>query len=117
MNTIQIDENKLYDFLDEKVKPKWIESCQSNSSLSGWVKRMYYQDGDLFITDSISNNTWLEGDNLVYLGNIDSYIEIELAEGETENSIDYDIEWSNWGREYVLNEIEMNAFENGFELV
>lgn len=29
---IKIDTNKLYNFLDEKVKPKWIESCNSNLS-------------------------------------------------------------------------------------
>ena len=62
MNTVKIDENKLYDFLDTKVKPKWIESC--NSNLSGWVKRIYWQDDDLFITDNMSGNTWLEGDDL-----------------------------------------------------
>lgn len=112
---IKIDTNKLYNFLDEKVKPKWIESC--NSNLSGWVKRMYWQDDDLFITDNMSSNTWLEGESLVYLGHIDSYIEIDLVEGETKDSIDYDIEWSNWGRDEVIDKIEYNSFENGFELI
>ena len=27
---IKIDENKLLDFLDNEVKPKWIKSCNSN---------------------------------------------------------------------------------------
>ena len=115
MNTVKINTNKLYNFLDNEVKPKWIESCQSNSSLYGWVKRMYWQDEELFITDSISSNSWLEGDNLIYLGHIDSYIEVELAEDD--EVIDYDIEWSNWGRECVIDAIEFNAFENNFELI
>lgn len=113
MNTVKIDTNKLYNFLDNEVKPKWIESC--NSNLSGWVKRIYWQDGDLFITDNMSGNTWLEGENLIYLGHIDSYIEVDPAEDDEE--IDYDIEWSNWGREYVIDAIEFNAFEKGFELI
>lgn len=118
MNKIQISEEKLYDFLDSKVKESWIESCQSNSSLNGWVKRMYLQDDDLFITDNMSTNAWLEGEGLTYLGYIDSYIEVDVPEDE--DDIDYDIEWSNWGRDTIFDMIVDNSFDyidENFEII
>lgn len=117
MNKIQISEEKLYDFLNNKVKDSWIESCQSNSSLNGWVKRMYLQDDDLFITDNMSSNTWLEGENLTYLGCINSYIEVDAPD---EDDVDYDIEWSNWGRDQVFDMIydnSQNYIEENFEII
>ena len=118
MNKTYIKEEQLYDFLDNKVKEKWIESCQSNSSLNGWVKRMYFQDGDLFITDNMSTNTWLESEDLIYLGCINSYIDVDVPEDE--DDIDYDIEWSNWGRDAIFDMIQdnsLNYIDENFEII
>lgn len=112
---MKIDENMMLNFIDEKVKESWIESCMSNSSLQGFSKQIYLQNGEFFITDNMSNNSHIEGENLHFITSIDSYIDLNY-----DNEIDgyeAETEWDFWGRDEVVSKLEHGLKDLNIELV